>query len=191
MSEPIETPGGLRRWRYTVLFAVGALGLLTVFYKAFGTDPHAVPFMMQDKPAPAFNLKRLDTGERVTLEQFKGKPVLINFWATWCGPCKQEHPVIQWGHENFGDQVQFLGVVYEDSEENAKSFLLRDPTGFPQFLDANGSMAVDYGVTGVPETYFIDREGIIRGKYAMPIDPGTLQKKIIELQGPAASAGSR
>jgi cytochrome c biogenesis protein CcmG, thiol:disulfide interchange protein DsbE len=173
----------MKRWLVIgIAFAV-SVGFLILISRSFGKDPHAVPFMMIDKPAPQFVLKDLNSGQRVSLEQFKGRPLLINFWATWCGPCRQEHPVISWGFENFNDKVTFLGVVYEDTEESAKKFLVENPTGYPQMLDANGSMAVDYGVTGVPETYFVDKAGIIRGKWAQPIDPQRLQNCINELNG--------
>ena len=186
-AEPAE-PGAFRRWRYTLFFGAVSLLLVVVFFKAFGTDPRAVPFMLDGKPAPGFTLKRLDTGELVSLAQYKGQPLVLNFWATWCGPCRQEHPVLEWGYERFGQKVQFLGVVFEDTEENAKAFLAEQPTGYPQLVDKTSGMAVDYGVAGVPETYFIDREGIIRGKYAMPIDPETLSMKMRELLQPSTAA---
>src|SRR5439155_575003 len=104
--------------------------------------------------------------------------------------CVQEHPIIQWGIETFGERVQWLGVVYEDTEENAQAFLRSHPTGYPQMLDANGSMAVDYGVTGVPETYFIDRDGVIRGKWANPIDPRRMRSCIEEITGPVELAAA-
>ncbi|MFZ5469182.1 MAG: TlpA family protein disulfide reductase [Myxococcota bacterium] len=180
MSAP-ASPSGLRRWKWTIAFSLFSLGLLFVFYKAFGTNPHAVPFKLTGKPAPAFTLRRLDTGEAVSLEQLKGRPIVMNFWATWCGPCRMEHPVLEWGQEQFGDQVHFLGVVFEDTPENAKGFLHRAGASYPHLVDPTSGVAVDYGVAGVPETYFIDASGVIRGKYAAPIDPQTLSRRIGEL----------
>ncbi len=197
MSAPRSSSAKASAWRWALPlgFALFSVTLVGVYYKSFGTDPHAVPFMLEGKKAPPFTLRRMDTGEPVTLEQLKGKPVLLNFWATWCGPCRQEHPVLEWGFQRFGEQVQFVGVVFEDSEENARKFLTENGSSFPQLIDQTagnppreGTMAVDYGVAGVPESYFIDREGTIRGKVAYPIDPQTLTARLNDVLGPAASA---
>lgn len=162
------------KWRVTLGFVVLCMGLLMVLAKGFGSDPHAVPFMLKGQAAPPFALRALDSGMKVSLEQLKGRPVVMNFWASWCGPCKMEHPVLEWGSREFGNQAQFLGVVFEDTEDNAKQFLSQMGASFPQLVDPRSRVAVDYGVAGVPETYFIDAQGTIRGKHVGPIDPQTL-----------------
>lgn len=155
--------------------------MLWVFSQGFGTDPHAVPFLMAGKKAPLFQMKRLDTDEVVKLESFIGKPIVLNFWATWCGPCKLEHPVLEWAYQKFGSEVVFLGIVFEDTEENTKRFIRENGGSFPQLFDPRSTVAVDFAVSGVPETYFIDRAGVIRGKVAQPIDPETMQTRIAEI----------
>jgi cytochrome c biogenesis protein CcmG, thiol:disulfide interchange protein DsbE len=175
------------KWRVTIAFTV-CLGLLAVLYKGFGSNPREVPFMLKGQPAPAFTLSTLDSGQQVSLEQLKGRPVVINFWASWCGPCKMEHPVLEWGQREFGQQAQFLGIVFEDTEDNARQFLNQYGASFPQLVDLRSTVAVDYGVAGVPETYFIDTQGIIRGKHVGPIDPRSLKEWIDELSAGAPTA---
>ncbi|QRO01551.1 redoxin domain-containing protein [Archangium violaceum] len=175
-------------WRVTLSFVVLCLGLLLVLNKGFGRDPHEVPFMLKGKPAPAFGLRSLNNGQLVKLEQLKGRPVVINFWASWCGPCKMEHPVLEWGSREFGNQATFLGVIFEDTEDNARQFLSQMGASFPQLMDPRSQMAVDYGVAGVPETYFIDAQGTIRGKHVGPIDPQSLANWIKELSASAPTA---
>ena len=97
--------------------------LIAVLLKGFGRDPHEVPFLLPGKPAPAFTLRALDSGKPVSLAELKGHPVVLNFWASWCGPCKMEHPVLEWGAREFGSQAVFLGIVFEDTEDNARQFL--------------------------------------------------------------------
>jgi cytochrome c biogenesis protein CcmG/thiol:disulfide interchange protein DsbE len=85
----------------------------------------------------------------------------------------------------FGQEFQFFGVVFEDTEENARVFAGAPDPSFPQLVDERSRMAVDYGVTGVPETYFIDAQGILRDKVAYPIDPRTMMEKLAALKQPA------
>jgi cytochrome c biogenesis protein CcmG/thiol:disulfide interchange protein DsbE len=176
------------KWKWTLAFVVVCLTLLGVLAKGFGRNPHEVPFMLKGQPAPAFALRALNTEGNVSLEQLRGRPVVINFWASWCGPCKMEHPVLEWGQGEFGDQAQFLGIVFEDSEDNARQFLRQYGASFPQLLDPRSRTAVHYGVAGVPETYFIDAQGIIRHKHVGPIDPETLAANIRALSQPAPAA---
>jgi cytochrome c biogenesis protein CcmG/thiol:disulfide interchange protein DsbE len=160
-----------------VALAVTA-AVVAILASEFGKDPHAVPFKLAGSPAPDFHLTRLDNGETVSLAQFKGRPLVLNFWATWCGPCKMEHPVLSWGARQFNGQVQFLGLLSTDSKENAVEFVRENGSSYPQLLDIDGMVGVDYGIAGVPETYFIDSNGIIREKFANPIDPQTLVEKV-------------
>jgi cytochrome c biogenesis protein CcmG/thiol:disulfide interchange protein DsbE len=175
-------------WRITVSFVVLCLGLLAVLARGFGSNPREVPFMLKGQAAPPFTLRALDSGMRVSSEQLKGRPLVINFWASWCGPCRSEHQILEWGAREFGGQAQFLGVVFEDTEENAKQFLLEMGASFPQLIDQNSGVAVAYGVAGVPETYFIDAQGIIRGKHVGPIDPQSMAEWIRELSTSAPTA---
>jgi cytochrome c biogenesis protein CcmG/thiol:disulfide interchange protein DsbE len=99
-----------------------------------------------------------------------------------------EHPTLDWAFRQYGNQVKFLGAVFEDTEENARAYIARAGSPFPQLVDPQSQMAVDYGVAGVPETYFIDAEGIIRDKFVGPIDRASFTARIRTLLGPRASA---
>lgn len=170
-------------WGVVVVATAVVLALVVVLYKGFGTDPHAVPFMLRGQPAPDFTLRRLDNNEPLSLKQMKGRPVVINFWASWCGPCAMEHPYLRWGAEQYGKDVQFVGIVFEDTDDNARQFLVENGAYFPQLSDPQSRTSVDYGVAGVPETYFIDSNGIIVDKYVGPINPDQLTQNIKKLLG--------
>ena len=161
-------------WTVLGIGAIIILPMLVLFARSFGNDPHAVPSVLEHTPAPAFHLVDLD-GKTWSSEQLKGKPVVLNFWSTWCGPCKQEHQVLQQGAANH-PEVQFLGVVYADEPEACERYLAKAGTKYQHLVDPAGRMAIDYGVAGVPETFFISPDGVIQHKQVGPVTPQLLEQ---------------
>lgn len=160
-----------------VIGLVLVLPLLIFLALSFGKDPRALDSPLVGKPAPNFSLQDIH-GNLVELEQFRGQPVFLNFWATWCQPCLVEHPVLQSGAREFEGRVQFLGVVYHDETPKIRAFLDRRGEWGPTLLDEEGSVAVAYGVYGAPETFFIDSNGIIVEKYIGALHPELLRRKL-------------
>ena len=160
----------------TVFLGAGLVmiaGLIALLGSGFGTDPHAIRSTMIQKEAPGFSLVDLN-GQTVSLESLRGTPVVLNFWSTWCGPCKAEHPLFQ-GAARQHPGVQFLGVVYSDETEKVRRYVGSQGSEYPNLIDPGSRTAIDYGVTGVPETYFIDRSGTILHKEAGPVNGPMLQ----------------
>jgi cytochrome c biogenesis protein CcmG/thiol:disulfide interchange protein DsbE len=157
-----------------VLGLVLVLPLLAVLVFNLGRDPHSVRSPLVGRPAPDFALPAVSGGPVVSLGDLRGKPVVLNFWATWCVPCYQEHPALTSAARSLGDDVQFLGVVYDDEEARVREFLRERGSTYPSLLDPGGRTAIAYGVYGVPETYFIDPAGRIAEKYVGPLDPPTI-----------------
>ena len=155
--------------------------LIVLLAMSFGRDPHAVVSPLVGKAAPPFSLERVDDGQPLSLEALRGKPLVVNFWATWCEPCKMEHGVLTRGAKAFGEDVNFVGIVYEDEKPKIDAFLARYGSGYPALMDHGGKTAIAYGVTGVPETFFIDAQGKIVSKYAGPVTPDLLSKRVREL----------
>ena len=132
-------------------------------------------------PAPDFTLPLLsaDPVPPIHLASFRGKPVMINFWASWCVACQQEAPLL----ENTWQRVQhqgivFLGIDYNDTQSDGLNFLHQYGITYPNVTDTNGQAAINYGLTGVPETVFIDRRGIIVQKVIGELTEQTLQENL-------------
>jgi cytochrome c biogenesis protein CcmG/thiol:disulfide interchange protein DsbE len=143
-------------------------------------DPHLVPSPLVDRPAPAFTLPRLDQSATFSPAEMQGRVWVLNVWASWCGACRQEHPLLT--DLARSGVAPLVGLDYKDTGPDARRWLAEH--GDPYLLtavDADGRVGIDYGVYGVPETYVIDRAGTIRYKHIGPVTPVILQAKILPL----------
>jgi cytochrome c biogenesis protein CcmG, thiol:disulfide interchange protein DsbE len=160
------------------------LPLIVVLYLNLGHDPSAVDSPLIGREAPPFTLRPVGGGEPISLAALRGKPVVLNFWASWCVPCAQEHGALTAAARSLAGRVQFLGLIYEDSEEAALE-TLRSSGGavYPSLLDPGDRTAVAYGIYGVPETFFIDPGGRIVDKFVGPLTPQALDERLRRLTG--------
>ncbi len=162
------------------VLAIGALivvPLLVFLALSFGKDPRAIDSPLVGGPAPGFALSDLD-GHPVSLAELRGRPVVINFWATWCQPCIVEHPVLVAAARRYEGRVHFLGVVYQDEPRLIRQFLERRGSWGWTLLDPDGATAIAYGVYGAPETFFIDSQGTVRRKITGAMSPELLREVV-------------
>jgi cytochrome c biogenesis protein CcmG/thiol:disulfide interchange protein DsbE len=167
------------RW---LLVPIVVLPLTLILVHGFGRDPREIPSPLIGKPAPSFTLVALD-GKTITADQLRGRPYVLNFWASWCVPaCVDEHPVLLEAERRYGAAVQIVGIIYNDSPRAARAFLDRyGDGGWPQLTDAGGRLAVEYGVTGPPESYFVDAAGIVRAKQFGPLTLAAMDQRFAAL----------
>lgn len=155
------------------------LGMLSLILMLAGCGPKPGPAARIGSPAPDFTLIEIQ-GKNWTLAELKGKVVFLHFWATWCPSCREELPAIQRLHASLPEeQVVILTVLYNDDPSRAKYMAGQIGATFPVTVDPDGLAAKAYGLTGVPETYIIDQQGILREKIigALPWDePGSRQR---------------
>jgi cytochrome c biogenesis protein CcmG/thiol:disulfide interchange protein DsbE len=169
-----------------IVVVVALLGLTVTLALAFRRDPHDIRTGTVGKPAPAFALERLDGTGTVALSDLAGKVVVVNFFASWCGPCIQENPTLVRVYERYrGSNVVFLGINFQETHENATAYVQRMGITWSTVADDDGRVALAYGVFMPPETYFIGADGEIAGRHIGPIDEATLVNAIETLR-PAA-----
>jgi cytochrome c biogenesis protein CcmG/thiol:disulfide interchange protein DsbE len=149
--------------------AIVTVPIIAVLAMSFGRDPREIRTPMVGRAAPSFILRDVATNEAVSLESFRGRPVVVNFWATWCAPCVEEHATLVATARALGSKVQVIGVVYGDTQDQAREFLERRGRAYPSVLDEGAQTAIAYGVYGVPETFFVNPEGGIAAKYVGPL----------------------
>jgi cytochrome c biogenesis protein CcmG/thiol:disulfide interchange protein DsbE len=165
-----------RLWFLIPLAAFFALA--AILARGLRLDPHEVPSPLIDKPAPTFALTRLDDpAKTIRLRDMRGKVWMLNVWASWCVSCREEHPLlVAFSKKHL---VPIYGLDYKDQRADASGWLARFGNPYEASLfDGEGRVGIDFGVYGVPETFIIDQNGVIRMKHIGPISEEALATKI-------------
>ncbi len=170
----------MRRWiSFAPLVVLIVLGVLFAGY-ALKHDPHVQPHALVGKPVPAVTLPDLDTGAMVAVRDVPAGPRLINFYASWCAPCRVEAPQLM---ALKAQGVTLVGVAYKDEPARTQAFLaeLGDPFAV-KLMDRNGRAGIEFGVTGVPETFLVGADGVILAKHSGPMTDADVQEMLGKLR---------
>jgi cytochrome c biogenesis protein CcmG/thiol:disulfide interchange protein DsbE len=162
--------------------------LVVVFASRFGSDPLVAPSPLIDQQVAAVPLQLLGEEGSLVLSDLRGEVVVVNFWASWCLPCRAEFPYLNAAARQYQDRgVRFVGVVYQEGEGNALAFLeeVGWPDGYYHAIDPESKAAIEFGVYGIPETFVIDREGVIRHKITGGVNGATLQAALAPVIEPS------
>ena len=166
--------------RYLIPLALFIV-LLGFFLVGLGKDPNLLPSALLDKPAPAFTLSNLHSPEKsLSTIDMKGKVWVLNVWASWCAACRTEHPLFMDIAREGG--VNLYGLNYKDKREDAMTWLRQLGNPYAASLsDLSGDVGIDYGVYGVPETFIIDAQGIVRMKHVGPVSRADWRDKLLPM----------
>lgn len=166
--------------RFVIPFA-GFAALVGLLGIGLNLDPHRVPSPLIDRPAPAFDVPQLrEPQARLSERALQGRVALLNVWASWCGGCRQEHPLlVELAAQR---RLPIYGLDYKDEAGDALQWLARHGDPYTAIgFDAQGRVGLDYGVYGVPETYVLDRRGVIRYKHIGPLTRDVLEDTLLPL----------
>jgi cytochrome c biogenesis protein CcmG, thiol:disulfide interchange protein DsbE len=145
-------------------------------------DPRHIASPLPGRVAPEFALPALEAGDSIKLSELKGNVVVVNFWASWCIPCRQEHPVLLEAARAYQPKgVKFLGIAYNDKPEDSQRWLNELGKSYPSLVDNGARTAIDYGVSGVPETFIMDKHGVVAFKKFGPITTAEINQKLDSL----------
>lgn len=173
------------RW-LRLSIVVGIAALVVVLMLSFRHDPRDIRTGTVGKPAAAFTLDSLDGSGKITLGDHAGKVVVLNFFASWCIPCKEENPALVRVWERYrSSDVVVIGILFQDNVDSGRKYVRDNGVTWPTAIDDDGGVAFAYGVFGIPETYFIGADGIIEGRHIGPIDEARLARGIDELRAKA------
>ena len=169
---------GAWRWLLVPLLAV-PLGW--VLFTGLGRDPRLIPSPLVGHTLPSLTGTTLED-EPFTSATLAGRPALINVWASWCAPCVAEHPLLLDAARRHADELQLVGVVYQDTADAALAFLAEHGDGgWPDVADPSGRIALELGVTGPPETFFVDAAGVVRYRHVGPLTAEVLDEQLAAL----------
>ena len=157
-----------------IIGLLALIGLFFVLAAGFKHDPGEIPSPLVGKKAPVFIIPTFN-GDAFSLEAQRGKPVVVNFWASWCVACVEEEEALEAIYQNYKDKgVVFVGVNIQDKKEDALAYMQRHLKTYIVARDETGDVSVDYGLYGVPETFFVDQNGTIAYKHVGPLTEGAL-----------------
>ena len=139
-----------------------AVALVAVLSLALARPDGAPRSPLIGRPAADFALTTLE-GDALTMAELRGEVVILNFWASWCVPCREEAPLLEQTRRTYEARgLRVVGVLYQDAREDAAAFAARYDLGYPSVVDSDGRTAIDYGVVGIPASFLIDRDGVLR-----------------------------
>ena len=190
-------------WKRSLVALVAAVPILALFAYGFTRNPAEIPSPLPGRPAPPFNLAVMTTGEgtharnvgdTIRLADLAGKIVVVNFWASWCLPCRAEHAALSEAANHYSDRpTQFIGVLYMDTPEAGTRWIAEmGGMTYPAVTDSASRTAIDYGLYGVPETFIIDPAGRVAYKHLGPITAPVLRRVIdsVLVNAPGSKTGS-
>lgn len=156
------------------------IALVVLLFNGLGKNPRLIPSALIDKPVPEFSVPSLMTGKTITHQTLKGQMYLLNVWGSWCPNCRLEHPMVtEFARQNI---IPVYGLNYKDEDSDARLWLQRFGNPYTDILvDKKGLVGIDFGVYGAPETFLIDKNGIIRHKIVGELNPQNIQNEILPL----------
>ncbi len=168
-------PRDVVRWALVPLLV---LPVAWVLFTGLGRDLDEIPSPLVGKPLPSFEATTL-AGEQFSSASLAGRPAVVNVWASWCLDCVDEHALLLALQRARAGELSIVGVVYEDTADAARGFLARyGDGGWPDLVDPSGEIAIDLGVTGPPETFFVDAAGIVRYRHVGPLNDLVLSEQL-------------
>jgi cytochrome c biogenesis protein CcmG/thiol:disulfide interchange protein DsbE len=164
-----------------ILAGIAVMVFGVIFVRRIDTDITLTPSPLIGRDAPEVSVRYLDSADSFQVSDYEGDVVVLNFWASWCGNCRVEHAALNAAAATYGNgDVTFIGIAYQDRESASLAFLEDLGRGDPYLygIDEGSRVAVEYGILGLPETFFIDADGIVRAKVSGPVDVAILRRTI-------------
>ena len=169
-------------WKRSLIGAGIAVPIVMLLGYGLTRDPRHIASPLPGRAAPEFALPTLDAGDSIKLSALRGNVVVVNFWASWCIPCRDEHPVLLDAARTFEPKgVKFLGIAYNDKPDDSRRWLDELGKSYPSLVDNGARTAIDYGVSGVPETFILDKQGVVAFKKFGPITTSEITQKLDSL----------
>lgn len=180
------------RWVISVAGVALLVPFLFMLGNRLGKDPTFVRSPLLGKPAPAFDLPRIDAPGRLSSADLSGRVYVVNFWASWCVPCREENRVLDSFYRRWRPRgVELVGILYNDTVGAARQFREQLGGSWPLVDDPAGRAAIDHGVFGVPETFVVDERGIVMAKFIGAVGPTTLDEALASLDTGGAPVSGR